>query len=349
MLTLFKRWKRDSSPGALLGVRIALLLLPLPLLATQCAPEVSGQAPPSAELTPVEAPPPPPPAAPPSDPAPSADVPAAAMTAAATVAAKPADPPPCPAEMALVGQTCVDRYEAHLVAEVGGELSPHPHWQRLEAGVRYLARSAPDVFPQGYISGVEAKAACEASGKRLCSRREWLRACKNKGIETYPYGALGRRGQCNTGKIHLLVEVFGHNPRGGFKYDDHFNSPKLNQTPGFLARTGEHEGCSGDLGVFDMVGNLHEWVSDKVDQGFMDKLDEEDVDRREQPWSAGNGVFMGGFYSTTSELGPGCYYTTVAHEPRYHDYSTGFRCCAAAVLPATLPASTKNKKKKGSG
>jgi formylglycine-generating enzyme required for sulfatase activity len=244
--------------------------------------------------------------------------------------------------MALVGRTCVDRYEAHLVVEVVGV--PHPHWQRPEPGVRYQARSAAGVFPQGYVSREEAKEACEASEKRLCSRREWLRACQEKGIQTYPYGERGVRGRCNTGKNHLLVEVFGHNPRGGFKYDDHFNSPKLNQMPGFLARTGEHPGCSSELNVFDMVGNLHEWVSDKVDTAFMEKLDTEDVDRREQPWSVGNGVFMGGFYSTTSELGPGCFYTTVAHEPRYHDYSTGFRCCSNAVLPATLPASTKKGK-----
>ena len=256
---------------------------------------------------------------------------------------KPTERPPCPEEMALVGRTCVDRYEAHLVAEAG----PNPHWQRPEDGVRYQARSAPGVFPQGYISGVEAKAACEASGKRLCSRREWLRACQDKGSRTYPYGDHGRAGQCNTGTIHLLVEVFGHHPRGGFKYDDHFNSPKLNQMPGFLARTGEYTGCSGELNIFDMVGNLHEWVSDKVDPDFMEKLEAEDVERREQPWTTGNGVFMGGFYSTTIELGPGCYYTTVAHEPRYHDYSTGFRCCSAAVVPEAPPASIKKRKSSG--
>ena len=89
----------------------------------------------------------------------------------------------------------------------------------------------------------------------------------------------------------------------------------------------EHAGCVSDLGVFDMVGNLHEWVRDMVDQDLMDQLAQEDVERREQPWSEGNGVFMGGFFSTTSELGPGCFYATVAHEPAYHDYSTGFRCC----------------------
>ena len=39
---------------------------------------------------------------------------------------------------------------------------------------------------------------------------------------------------------------------------------------------------------------------------------------------------MGGFYSTANQHGAGCYYTTIAHEPSYHDYSTGFRCCMDA-------------------
>jgi formylglycine-generating enzyme required for sulfatase activity len=170
-----------------------------------------------------------------------------------------------------------------------------------------------------------------------------MRACKGNGVDTYPYGATGVRKRCNTGKLHLLVERFGQHPRGGFKYDEHFNSPDLNQTPGFLARSGEYEGCASERDVHDMVGNLHEWVSDTVTPTFMEKLEEEGVERQEQPWVEGNAMFMGGFYSTISEHGPGCYYTTVAHEPRYHDYSTGFRCCATARPSAVKPAAAKKK------
>jgi hypothetical protein len=36
-------------------------------------------------------------------------------------------------------------------------------------------------------------------------------------------------------------------------------------------------------------------------------------------------------------------FTTIAHEPAYHDYSIGFRCCAAADLPA--PAGKARKKR----
>ncbi|MGK4001254.1 SUMF1/EgtB/PvdO family nonheme iron enzyme [Sorangium sp. So ce1036] len=235
----------------------------------------------------------------------------------------------CPADMVLVGNFCIDRYEAHLVTGDGGELAVHPYFQRPEPGVRYLARSAAGVFPQAYISRVEAEAACVAAGKRLCSRREWQRACRGDGVHRYPYGPRGERGRCNTGKPHLLREVFGDHPPGGWSYERHFNSPDLDQRPGFLARSGDHAGCASELGVHDMVGNLHEWVSDRVDRALVQRMELENVTRRDQPWHDGGGVFMGGFFSTTSELGAGCYFTTIAHEPTYHDYSTGFRCCAS--------------------
>ncbi len=258
---------------------------------------------------------------------------AAASAAADASAETPAEPPPCPTDMVLVGRSCVDRYEAFLLRVDGdGATVEHPYYARPEKGVRYRATNRAGAFPQAYISRVESKAACEEAGKRLCSMNEWKRACKGKGYMTYPYAQRGERGRCNTGKLHLLTEMFGK-PTGGFKYDEHFNSPDLNKTPGYLAPSGSFEGCVSDLGVFDMVGNLHEWVKDTVDEDLVTRMKDEPVERRDQPWREGNGVFMSGFYSTTSEHGPGCFFTTIAHEPAYHDYSTGFRCCADAKLP----------------
>ncbi|WP_437926448.1 SUMF1/EgtB/PvdO family nonheme iron enzyme [Sorangium sp. So ce291] len=249
--------------------------------------------------------------------------------------------------MVLVGGFCIDRYEAHLVTDAGGTLAVYPHFRRPEPGVRYLARSEAGVFPQAYISRVEAKAACVAAGKRLCTRQEWQRACRGNGVHRYPYGPRGERGRCNTGKAHLLRELFGEHPPGGWSYERHFNSPDLNQKPGFLARSGDHAGCASELGVQDMVGNLHEWVSDMVDHELVQRMRTEGVERRDQPWHEGNGVFMGGFFSTTSELGPGCYFTTIAHEPTYHDYSTGFRCCDTADLPAAPDTASASKRDGG--
>ena len=36
-------------------------------------------------------------------------------------------------------------------------------------------------------------------------------------------------------------------------------------------------------------------------------------------------------YGDAEQNGPGCHYVTSAHEITYHDYSTGFRCCADAA------------------
>lgn len=252
------------------------------------------------------------------------------VTALAALSAAPAAlAPECPAGMVQIERFCIDRYEAHLLARgPGGELTRHPHFQRPEEGVTYEARSEPGALPQGYISRIESQAACESVEKRLCSRTEWQRACKGGRGTTYPWGQRWQPNRCNAEKPHLLTLRFGADSRR-WAYS-HFNDPTLNQEPGFLARTGDHPECVGDDGVYDLVGNLHEWVSDTADGAFRARIDREGVHRSFQYWSPGNGVFMGGFYSTRGELGPGCTFTTVAHEPSYHDYSTGFRCCADA-------------------
>ena len=234
----------------------------------------------------------------------------------------------CPSDMARINRFCMDRWEAHLIARGDdGVVTAHPHSHRPVPGL--IAASAPDVFPQGYISRVEAAAACRAANKRLCSLGEWQRACRGKRGRLYPYGGSGRAGACNSGKKHLLTELFGPNP-GAWKYDESFNAPELLETPGYLAKTGEYAECASEDGVMDLVGNLHEWVSDAVDQTLVDRMEIEPVERRKQPWREGNGIFASGFFSTTKEHGPGCTFLTIAHEPSYHDYSIGFRCCRAA-------------------
>lgn len=209
------------------------------------------------------------------------------------VAATDTDAGPCPAGMAHVEDTCIDRWEAHLEG--------HSPYAVPAAGV---ARTGPDVVPQGHISGDVAAAACAAAGKRLCTSAEWLRACRGPASRVYPYGSAYVPSACNEGRrAHPVIELFGDSADWSMRQ---MNDPRLNQLPGTVDPTGTNPVCLSAEGVYDLHGNLHEWVADP------------------------EGTFRGGFYVDAEINGEGCLYRTTAHGRTYHDYSTGFRCCADA-------------------
>jgi hypothetical protein len=250
----------------------------------------------------------------------------------------------CPDGMVKIGRYCIDRWEAHLaVRDVSGAVTALPFFARPPEDGAYLAESTEGAFPQGYISRVEAARACKNAGKRLCSMGEWQRACAGKLGTHYPYGRKLVADRCNMGKPHLLSIRFGADAKK-WTYDA-FNDPSLDREPGFLEVTGARQECTSDTGTYDMVGNLHEWVSDTVDEEFVQRLEAEPVERKHQGWRDGNGVFMGGFFSTHEQLGPGCKYVTYAHEPAYHDYSTGFRCCADAPSDRKPPVKKPKRRR----
>ena len=309
---------------------------------------------------------------------------------------------PCPADMALVEtatlRACVDRYEASLVEVVAdGTERPYAHYLPVD-GHDVRAVSVPHVFPQGYISEVQAQDACSASGKHLCKPEEWKAACMGPSHTTFPYGDARRPGACHDTGKSAVIAVFGAKavaastpytaapapapaarpatkptgaasasigkppapgkhahvtrgraaqttrPRAGLAKNTpkpatgkppivrkrtrraaknstrpasvdpgvwaRLNDPGLGQVEGALAKTGEHAECVNGFGVFDMVGNLHEWVATDA--------------------AAVHGTFAGGYYLDTTINGDGCLYRTQAHAHDYHDYSTGFRCCGTA-------------------
>jgi sulfatase modifying factor 1 len=211
--------------------------------------------------------------------------------------------------MVQIDDYCIDKWEAHVV-ELGddGQERPHSPYDTVE-DIEVRAKSASGVFPQAYISRVQAAKACAHANKRLCTAPEFVKACTGgEPGALYPYGGTTRKkGVCNEGKGSSMVRFFG--------WDSHkwteaaFNDPRLNQWEGGLARTGAYTGCVSPTGVYDCVGNLHEWV--------------------DEPDPQGHGRFRGGFYGDAELNGQGCTYVTRAHAPTYHDYSTGFRCCGA--------------------
>jgi sulfatase modifying factor 1 len=204
--------------------------------------------------------------------------------------------------MALVsGRFCIDRWEASLVETGPAGDRPFSPYQT-PSGRSVRAVSLEGVVPQAYVSRDQAARACEGSGKRLCLEDEWQSACRGESPHAFPYGDAREKGACNDSGISPL-RVFYRDPAIAYS-DGPMNDPRLNQQPNTLAKTGAFARCSNGFGVFDMVGNLHEWVA------------------------SARPTFRGGYYLDTHINGDGCAYRTTAHAAEYHDYSTGFRCCA---------------------
>ncbi len=243
----------------------------------------------------------------------------------------------------VAGRHCVDRFETSLVDdETGKDLSPYypvraeydgflrdqkylakklvaerdagdsgqvpfpslPEFQRLGT-FKARATSRRNVIPNGYLSRDTARAACQTAGKRLCTRGEWREACRGSLGTKYPYGARYDRTVCNLGRGRHPSRILFGSPAASM-VDPRLNTLSLDGQP-LLRPTGASEVCRsrwGDDAVFDMVGNLDEWVDD-------DK-----------------GAFLGGTYSRYTAAG--CDAIVTAHPPGYYDYSTGGRCCLDA-------------------
>lgn len=212
----------------------------------------------------------------------------------------------CPAGMAPIVShpaVCIDRWEAHLtIALADGTAQTWSPYSN-PGSVRVRARSAPLAVPQGYITQVQAAAACTEASKRLCSDAEWIAACRGSAHSRFPYGSSEELGTCNDHRsTHPASEYLETRSPSVFGKLQH---PCINQVADSLLPTGAKEKCVTPEGVFDMVGNVHEWTS------------------------AVAGTFRGGYYVDTRRNGEGCDYVTSAHDKTYWDFSTGFRCCAA--------------------
>lgn len=102
----------------------------------------------------------------------------------------------------------------------------------------YEQPNGKDSLPTTGVSWQAAKNACERLGRRLCSEREWERACKGPGSSRFPYGNTYDAEVCNTedgeGKARALA------PATSFKR------------------------CRSGYKTFMMAGNAEEWVLDSL-------------------------------------------------------------------------------------
>jgi sulfatase modifying factor 1 len=170
----------------------------------------------------------------------------------------------------------------------------------------------------------EAKATCQSEGKRLCGESEWTLACEGRERLPYPYGYTRSDEACNIDKPHPDVnEAAIANPA-----TRDAEVARLDQRD----PSGAREACVSPYGVYDMTGNVDEWV---VNEGG-------------KPYKSG---LKGGYWGPVRDR---CRPMTIAHNEEFSFYQIGFRCCGDATpaadkapvqapdhAPSTVPASAQ--------
>ena len=154
------------------------------------------------------------------------------------------------------------------------------------------ATATPGAVPQR-VNWLQAKMACEKAGKRICTEEEWVSACSgepaednnNNGMwgdddvegQMYPYGATYQPGNCHD---------------QGDKY------------AGKALATGSKDQCRTPSAIFDLAGNISEWVGPSKDKATL----------------------MGG-HSSSGEYAA-CNQRAFVRGIGNRNATTGFRCCA---------------------
>ena len=179
-----------------------------------------------------------------------------------------------------------------------------PFWiDTFEASVdaRGRALSRYDVLPAS-SSWFEAKAACEAAGKRMCSTFEWVSACQ---------GAAAVDDDNSGSFADDYIEG------NQFPYADYYQPRWCRDTEtdkrdaegnvieeGRPGNTGGNARCVTETGVFDLGGNVMEWVG----------LDEDEA------------VLLGGDFRSKDKTG--CFRPNPTWGPGHKNIRMGFRCCS---------------------
>ena len=197
----------------------------------------------------------------------------------------------CPEAMREVGnRACVDEVEASVWGSktcegtsygLAGDDYPIPD----TGGGAAFACAVPGVLPSRFVTYNQAHWTCKQAGKELCDPELWTLACRGVADLDYPYGDAYVADACNGA---------GHPGEG-------------------VAATGSLGGCVSDVGVFDLSGNVAEWVASPTSG----------------PWMA-----LGGSALSESESALACPPGGSAFEAQSATESfedVGFRCCTAPL------------------
>lgn len=168
--------------------------------------------------------------------------------------------------------------------------------------------NAVGVLPRVLTSWKSAKRLCESAGKRLCTEEEFNFACEGPEMLPYVYGLVRDATKCNIDREYRYPDHSKVLP----EYDECLATDwckaeldRLDQREKIGARTT----CGSWAGVFDLNGNVNEWV---------------EIPGEKPPNRSG---LKGGWWGPIRAR---CRPTVTFHKESDYGYEAGFRCCSDA-------------------
>lgn len=146
---------------------------------------------------------------------------------------------------------------------------------------KYEAPNVKGAFPLVMQSAIDAQTWCKERGKRLCTEYEWDTACEISS------------GPCNNDKQWIPWSK-------NWRHDELWQG----------SRSGSYVNCRTSSGVYDLIGNVEEWV----------------ISRKGRDWPY---TLKGGWWAHAVSS---CYKSNDFHEPAFQFYETGMRCCRSLKI-----------------
>ncbi|MBE7536703.1 MAG: SUMF1/EgtB/PvdO family nonheme iron enzyme [Anaerolineales bacterium] len=173
----------------------------------------------------------------------------------------------------------------------------------------YYGNSQYDDYPVINIDWNQANAYCEWRGDRLPTEAEWEKAARGTDERTYPWGD---EFSCRNGNFDDETQLDDYVVPGGPDCDGYADTSPV----------GSYESGKSPYGIYDLAGNVWEWVSDWYDAYPGNTISDDDYGSTYIVLRGGSGVnVVNG--ARSAYRGDGT--------PDYVDSGVGFRC--ARSLP----------------
>ncbi|HMK24371.1 MAG TPA: SUMF1/EgtB/PvdO family nonheme iron enzyme [Terriglobales bacterium] len=211
-----------------------------------------------------------------------------------------AGPQELPQHRVYVDEFQIDKFEVSNVDYLRFVLAMGANWPQFWRESPFPEKAA--LHPVINVSWNEADAYCRWAGKRLPTEAEWEKAARGEDGRIFPWG------DEPAGWIKSNIAHPGS--KRGFKYPP-------------LANINRYDKGVSPYGVYQLAGNVSEWVSDWFDPEYYRRGHDRDP---QGPDSGELKVFRGGSWNEDPEVARSA--GRNGGEPERRSYLTGFRCAS---------------------